>query len=112
MSIKNIAIIKSGSVIDISAVEELDEATTKVLNDHFNNPDELIEIPEDILPAVRIGTLYNSGTFTPTDSPGEGWAWDPEIKSWRVIVPQPPLTNPNNMLIWDQASVSWVETTV
>lgn len=110
--VKHIAIIQSGAVIDISVVDELNETSRSVLNSHFNNPDHLIEISDDLLPYITIGALWNDGVFTPINSPGEGWGWDSELKTWKIIVPQPPLTDPNNILVWDQETVSWGETTL
>lgn len=114
MSIKNIAIIKAGVVIDISAVEELDEQVTVVLNSHFENPDELIEVPENMVPFVTIGTPYSNGNFTPINSPGDpsAWTWSAEENMWLISVPKPELSDPDNILIWDNETSTWNETTL
>jgi hypothetical protein len=109
--IKHIAIIKAGVVIDVSVVLELDEPTIAVLNAQFDNPDNLIEIPNNILWAVKLGTLWSSGLFTPLDAPGDpsAWAWDHELGRWIITVLKPELSDPNNVLKWDNDSSTWIE---
>jgi hypothetical protein len=106
MTIKNYALIKDSTILNIIAIETLTSSLEESLLEN-TLADSLVLIDESYLQVVQIGTPWNGTDFVPQHPLYSSWNWDNELRVWVPPVPEPKTTY-NQIASWNEETQEWV----
>jgi hypothetical protein len=116
MAEKTYAVIKTGVIIDCIIIDNLTDSLESDILESFS-ADVLLDITDEDMTIVRVGSLWDGNTFTIPQSddsligfpqPYPSWIWSEEVKNWLPPVDKPPFEGeefPN--FIWNESMLQW-----